>query len=161
MLIGLLAPAPDGHRLGLGYQPLKPRPIHADFASVTGCGRPVRAARAGYDTVGTGDGQAWLVLADLENPEPMRSRTRSCRGWSAAYDLGGADGAPTNGKGRHMDTSLFAATISTSSKNTARCFDMGSTSSRDFALGSGFVLLDAEGKGFMVHLSSRRSSGAG
>jgi crotonobetainyl-CoA:carnitine CoA-transferase CaiB-like acyl-CoA transferase len=146
-------------RLGLGYETLRHTNPRLIYASVTGFGPTgPYAARAGYDTVGQAMSGLLSVLTNLENPEPMGiSLSDHLTGMMAAYGILGALMArERTGRGQRVETSLLAATVAFLGENAARYFETGKTPSRETRARSAqvYAFLDAEGKGFVVHLSS-------
>jgi formyl-CoA transferase len=78
-------------------------------------------------------------------------------GMMAAYGILGALMArEKTGRGQRVDTSLLAATVAFLGENAARFFETGKRPSRATRTHSAqvYAFVDADGKGFVVHLSS-------
>jgi len=146
-------------RLGLGYDALRAGNPRLIYASITGFGPSgPYAERAGYDTVGQAMSGLLSVLTDLSRPQPMGiSLSDHLTGMMAAYGILGALMArEKTGRGQRVDTSLLAATVAFLGENAARFFETGKRPSRATRTHSAqvYAFVDADGKGFVVHLSS-------
>ncbi len=146
-------------RLGLGYEALNRINPLLIYTSITGFGQTgPYAARAGYDTVGQAMSGLLSVLTNLDEPEPMGiSLSDHLTGMMAAYGILGALMArQKSGRGQRVETSLLAASIAFLGENAARYFETGKAPSRETRARSAqvYAFVDAEGKGFVVHLSS-------
>jgi formyl-CoA transferase len=146
-------------RLGLGYDALRAGNPRLIYASITGFGPSgPYADRAGYDTVGQAMSGLLSVLTDLSRPQPMGiSLSDHLTGMMAAYGILGALMArEKTGRGQRVDTSLLAATVAFLGENAARFFETGKRPSRATRTHSAqvYAFVDADGKGFVVHLSS-------
>jgi len=146
-------------RLGLGYEALNRINPLLVYTSITGFGRTgPYAARAGYDTVGQAMSGLLSVLTNLDEPEPMGiSLSDHLTGMMAAYGILGALMArEKTGRGQRVETSLLAASIAFLGENAARYFETGKSPSRETRARSAqvYAFVDADGKGFVVHLSS-------
>ena len=146
-------------RLGLGYETLTRSNPKLIYASITGFGQTgPYAARAGYDTVGQAMSGLMSVLTNLDRPEPMGiSLSDHLTGMMAAYGILGALMArERTGRGQKVETSLLSATIAFLGENAARFFETGKPPSRETRARSAqvYAFVDAEEKGFVVHLSS-------
>ena len=146
-------------RLGLGYDALRGRNPRLIYASITGFGPSgPYAERAGYDTVGQAMSGLLSVLTDLTRPQPMGiSLSDHLTGMMAAYGILGALMArERTGRGQRVDTSLLSATIAFLGENAARFFETGKRPSRATRTHSAqvYAFVDAQRKGFVVHLSS-------
>jgi crotonobetainyl-CoA:carnitine CoA-transferase CaiB-like acyl-CoA transferase len=146
-------------RLGLGYEALKETNKRLVYASITGFGQTgPYSQRAGYDTVGQAMSGLLSVLTDLDDPQPMGiSLSDHLTGMMAAYGILGALMArERTGRGQRVETSLLAASIAFLGENAARYFETGKTPSRETRTRSAqvYAFRDAEGKAFVVHLSS-------
>jgi formyl-CoA transferase len=146
-------------RLGLGYETLRTSNPRLIYASITGFGPSgPYAQRAGYDTVGQAMSGLLSVLTDLSNPQPMGiSLSDHLTGMMAAYGILGALMArEKTGRGQRVDTSLLSATVAFLGENAARLFETGKRPSRATRTHSAqvYAFLDANRKGFVVHLSS-------
>ena len=146
-------------RLGLGYEQLKRANPRLVYTSITGFGQTgPYAARAGYDTVGQAMSGLLSVLTNLDDPEPMGiSLSDHLTGMMAAYGILGALMArERTGRGQRVETSLLAASIAFLGENAARFFETGKSPSRETRARSAqvYAFVDADGKGFVVHLSS-------
>src|SRR5262245_43633800 len=146
-------------RLGLGYDALKQRNPRLIYASITGFGPSgPYADRAGYDTVGQAMSGLLSVLTDLERPQPMGiSLSDHLTGMMAAYGILGALMArERTGRGQRVETSLLSASIAFLGENAARYFETGRKPSRETRARSAqvYAFLDADGKSFVIHLSS-------
>src|SRR5258708_19945804 len=146
-------------RLGLGYETLKAANPRLIYASITGFGPSgPYAQRAGYDTVGQAMSGLLSVLTDLSNPQAMGiSVSDDLSGMMAAYGILGALMArEQTGLGQRVETSLLTATVAFLGENAARLFETGKRPSRATRTHSAqvYAFLDANRKGFVVHLSS-------
>ena len=146
-------------RLGLGYEALNRINPLLVYTSITGFGRTgPYAARAGYDTVGQAMSGLLSVLTNLDEPEPMGiSLSDHLTGMMAAYGILGALMArERTGRGQRVETSLLSATVAFLGENAARYFETGKSPSRETRARSAqvYAFVDADGKGFVVHLSS-------
>src|SRR6476661_3273005 len=146
-------------RLGLGYDTLTAANPRLIYTSITGFGGSgPYAERAGYDTVGQAMSGLLSVLTDLHNPQPMGiSLSDHLTGMMAAYGILGALMArEKTGRGQRVETSLLSATIAFLGENAARLFETGKRPSRATRTHSAqvYAFLDANRKGFVVHLSS-------
>ena len=146
-------------RLGLGYEALERANPRLIYTSITGFGQTgPYATRAGYDTVGQAMSGLLSVLTNLEHPEPMGiSLSDHLTGMMAAYGILGALMArERTGRGQRVETSLLQATIAFLGENAARYFETGKSPSRETRARSAqvYAFVDAEGKGFVLHLSS-------
>ena len=146
-------------RLGLGYETLRATNPRLIYASITGFGPSgPYADRAGYDTVGQAMSGLLSVLTDLKRPQPMGiSLSDHLTGMMAAYGILGALMArEKTGRGQRVDTSLLSATVAFLGENAARFFETGKRPSRATRTHSAqvYAFVDANGKGFVVHLSS-------
>jgi formyl-CoA transferase len=146
-------------RLGLGYEQLRKANKRLIYASITGFGPTgPYAGRAGYDTVGQAMSGLLSVLTDLERPQPMGiSLSDHLTGMMAAYGILGALMArERTGRGQRVETSLLSASIAFLGENAARYFETSRTPSRETRARSAqvYAFLDADAKGFVVHLSS-------
>jgi len=144
---------------GLDYETLAARNPRLIYASITGFGPSgPYAQRAGYDTVGQAMSGLLSVLTDLSNPQPMGiSLSDHLTGMMAAYGILGALMArERTGRGQRVDTSLLSATVAFLGENAARLFETGKKPSRATRTHSAqvYAFLDANRKGFVVHLSS-------
>jgi crotonobetainyl-CoA:carnitine CoA-transferase CaiB-like acyl-CoA transferase len=146
-------------RLGLGHEALRRTNPRLIYTSITGFGQTgPYAARAGYDTVGQAMSGLLSVLTNLDRPEPMGiSLSDHLTGMMAAYGILGALMArERTGRGQRVETSLLSATIAFLGENAARHFETGKSPSRETRAHSAqvYAFVDAEGKSFVVHLSS-------
>ena len=146
-------------RLGLGYEALRVRNPRLIYASITGFGPSgPYAERAGYDTVGQAMSGLLSVLTDMSRPQPMGiSLSDHLTGMMAAYGILGALMArERTGRGQRVDTSLLSATIAFLGENAARFFETGKRPLRATRTHSAqvYAFVDAQRKGFVVHLSS-------
>lgn len=146
-------------RLGLGYESLQRLNPRLIYVSITGFGSSgPYANRAGYDTVGQAMSGLLSVLTNLSNPEPMGiSLSDHLTGMMAAYGtLGALMARERTGRGQRVETSLLAATIAFLGENAARFFETGKRPTRETRAKSAqvYAFTDADGRGFVVHLSS-------
>ncbi len=146
-------------RLGLGYEGLRKTNPRLIYASITGFGQSgPYAERAGYDTVGQAMSGLLSVLTNLESPQPMGiSLSDHLTGMMAAYGILGALMArERSGRGQRVETSLLSATIAFLGENAARFFETGKSPTRETRARSAqvYAFVDANGQGFVVHLSS-------
>jgi formyl-CoA transferase len=146
-------------RLGLGYESLRQTCPRLIYVSITGFGSSgPYAERAGYDTVGQAMSGLLSVLTNLSNPEPMGiSLSDHLTGMMAAYGtLGALMARERTGRGQHVETSLLAATVAFLGENAARFFETGNRPTRETRARSAqvYAFTDADGRGFVVHLSS-------
>jgi crotonobetainyl-CoA:carnitine CoA-transferase CaiB-like acyl-CoA transferase len=146
-------------RLGLGYASLAQVNARLVYLSITGFGSTgPYAERAGYDTVGQAMSGLLSVLTNLARPEPMGiSLSDHLTGMMAAYGvLGALMARERTGRGQLVETSLLAATIAFLGENAARYFETGKQPTRETRARSAqvYAFTAADGRGFIVHLSS-------
>ncbi len=147
-------------RSGLGYDDvhaLNPRLI---YTSITGFGNegPYRDY-PGYDTVGQGMSGLLSLLTEMNDPKPMGiSLSDHLAGIFACYGvLAALIARERTGRGQHVETSLLESSIAFLAENAANFFEEGTqspsraTRTRQAQV---FTFVAADGKPFVVHLSS-------
>jgi formyl-CoA transferase len=147
-------------RSGLGYDDvhaLNPRLV---YTSITGFGNegPYRDY-PGYDTVGQGMSGLLSLLTEMDDPKPMGiSLSDHLAGIFACYGvLAALLARERTGRGQHVETSLLESSIAFLAENAANFFEAGTkppsraTRTRQAQV---FTFVAADGKPFVVHLSS-------
>ena len=147
-------------RSGLGYEDahaLNPRLV---YTSITGFGNegPYRDY-PGYDTVGQGMSGLLSLLTEMNDPKPMGiSLSDHLAGIFACYGvLAALLARERTGRGQHVETSLLESSIAFLAENAANFFEAGmkppsrATRTRQAQV---FTFVAADGKPFVVHLSS-------
>ena len=147
-------------RSGLGYDAvakLNPRLI---YTSITGFGNegPYRDY-PGYDTVGQGMSGLLSLLTEMDDPKPMGiSLSDHLAGIFACYGvLAALFARERTGRGQHVETSLLESSIAFLAENAANFFEgNGTPPSRATRTHQAqvFTFVAADGKPFVVHLSS-------
>ena len=147
-------------RSGLGYDDVHEVNPRLVYASITGFGNegPYRDF-PGYDTVGQGMSGLLSLLTEMNDPKPMGiSLSDHLAGIFACYGvLAALLARERTGRGQHVETSLLESSIAFLAENAANFFEgNGKSPSRSTRTHQAqvFTFVAADGKPFVVHLSS-------
>jgi crotonobetainyl-CoA:carnitine CoA-transferase CaiB-like acyl-CoA transferase len=147
-------------RSGLGYDDVRALNPRLVYTSITGFGNegPYRDY-PGYDTVGQGMSGLLSLLTEMNDPKPMGiSLSDHLAGIFACYGvLAALLARERTGRGQHVETSLLESSIAFLAENAANFFEgenaipSRATRTRQAQV---FTFVAADGKPFVVHLSS-------
>jgi crotonobetainyl-CoA:carnitine CoA-transferase CaiB-like acyl-CoA transferase len=147
-------------RSGLGYDEVHALNPLLVYTSITGFGNegPYRDF-PGYDTVGQGMSGLLSLLTEMNDPKPMGiSLSDHLAGIFACYGvLAALLARERTGRGQHVETSLLESSIAFLAENAANFFEeSGKSPSRATRTRQAqvFTFVAADGKPFVVHLSS-------
>ena len=147
-------------RSGLGYEDVRKLNPRLIYTSITGFGNegPYRDY-PGYDTVGQGMSGLLSLLTEMDDPKPMGiSLSDHLAGIFACYGvLAALFARERTGRGQHVETSLLESSIAFLAENAANFFEgSGTPPSRATRTHQAqvFTFVAADGKPFVVHLSS-------
>jgi crotonobetainyl-CoA:carnitine CoA-transferase CaiB-like acyl-CoA transferase len=147
-------------RSRLGYDDVKALNPRLIYTSITGFGNagPYRDY-PGYDTVGQGMSGLLSLLTEMDDPKPMGiSLSDHLAGIFACYGvLAALLARERTGRGQHVETSLLESSIAFLAENAAGFFEgTGRPPSRATRTHQAqvFTFVAADGKPFVVHLSS-------